>query len=91
MKTLKAVFKGVAIGVALIIVSSLVSCINTVDVRTLPDGTKVTTTTRTSDPAAIAAGIKVAEIIAPIIIDMADRQRAELAAAKPAEAKPAAP
>lgn len=60
------------VGLMLVVCSS---CTTVIDVKTLPDGTTITTTTRTSDPAAIAAGIKAVEVLAPVIADLADKQQ----------------
>lgn len=61
---------------------ALASCNQLVDIRTLPDGTRIETRSRTADPASIAAAVRTAELVAPIIADIAAKQKAEIAAEK---------
>jgi len=70
MKTLKLL---VILAVALL-AACIPSCMTTVAVQTLPDGTRVTTTSKSADPVAIKAALDMANLIAPIIADRASDQ-----------------
>lgn len=50
------------------------SCTVVVDKKTLPDGTVVETTSKSSDPAALAAAVKTAELLAPVLNDIVKKQ-----------------
>lgn len=55
---------------------ALVSCVTTVTTNTLPDGTTVTVTSKTSDPVAIANAVNAAKAIAPVIQDLMKKEPA---------------
>ena len=53
--------------VSLVSLFALAACTTTVTTNTLPDGTKVTVTAKSSDPVAIKAAMDAAQLIAPIV------------------------
>ena len=53
--------------IAIVAAVALASCTTTVTTNTLPDGTKVTVTSKSSDPVAIKAAMDTAQLIAPIV------------------------
>ena len=53
---------------------ALPSCTTTVTTNTLPDGTKVTVTAKSSDPVAIKAALDAATLIVPVVEQLATKQ-----------------
>lgn len=54
----------------------LSACTVTTTTNTLPDGTKVTVTAKSSDPVAIQAALEAAALIAPVVERLAAKQNA---------------
>ena len=71
--------------IGLLCAAALTSCVTTVSTSTLPDGTKVTVTSKTADAASIAAAVAAAQTIAPIVDKMIDRQTPPTPTALPAK------
>jgi len=61
-------------GTAAALMGSLPSCYTTVTTNTLPDGTKVTVTAKSSDPVAIKAALDAATLIVPVVEKLAVKQ-----------------
>jgi len=61
------------------------SCVTTVSTNTLPDGTVVTVTSKTTDPAAVASAVSAAQALAPIIDKLIDKQTPPTPIALPAK------
>lgn len=59
--------------------ATLTSCSTVVTTTTMPNGNVVTVTAKTSDPAAIAAALETAKLIAPIVQKSIDKQTAAIA------------
>lgn len=59
-------------------IATITSCSTTVTTTTMPNGNVVTVTAKSSDPAAIAAALETAKLIAPIVQTSIDKQKATI-------------